>query len=47
MGWPGPNTLLPLDTLAVFEDLIRHMRQLDIQDRERGNSRRAGPENFA
>ena len=34
-----------LDPLAVFEKFIRYMPQLDIQDRERDNPHRAGPEN--
>ena len=32
--------------MASFEEIIRHMPQLDIQDRERGNPHREGPENL-
>ena len=34
-----------LDPSAFFGKIIRYMPQLDIQDRERDNPHRAGPEN--
>ena len=35
-----------LDPLAVFEEIMKHMPQLDIQDRNRDNLHRVGPENL-
>ncbi len=34
-----------IDPMAGFEEIMRHMPQLDTQDRERDNPHRAGPEN--
>ena len=35
-----------IDPMASFEEIMRHMPQLDTQDRERDNPHRAGPENL-
>ncbi len=34
-----------LDPLAVFEEIMKRMPQLDIQDRSRDNHRKVGSEN--
>ena len=34
-----------IDPMASYEEIMRHMPQLDTQDRERDNPHRAGPEN--
>ena len=34
-----------IDPMASFEEIMRHMPQLDTQDRERDNPHRTGPEN--
>lgn len=36
-----------IDPMASFEEIMRHMPQLDTQDRERDNPHRAGPENLS
>ena len=36
-----------IDPMASFEEIMRHMPQLDTQDRERDNPDRAGPENLS
>ncbi len=33
--------------MAGFEEIMRHMPQLDTQDRERDNPHRAGAENLS
>ncbi len=35
------------EAMASFEEIMRHMPQLDTQDRERDNPHRAGPENLS
>jgi len=48
-NWHYSGTILtypPLDPLAVFEEIMKRMPQLDIQNRSRDNLHRKGPENL-